>query len=239
MKSDPVEIRRLREAFASLSEAARPREDCPAPERLWEAVAGSLPAEEVEELVIHTLACPACAESWRLGARLAGVESAASESQTTSTAVQEAGRAGQGEVLHGPWPLYHYRKWLLAAAAVVLVVVGINFLKRPDVADPVPVFRSARDAGIRSLLPEGQILSPDRVVLRWSPGPEGSRYNIQVAAEDLRVLASARGLAEAEYAVPESTLSGLPAGARLVWQVEVLAPDGTRRTSATFLNQLE
>ena len=48
------------------------------------------------------------------------------------------------------------------------------------------------------------------------------------------VLATARDQPKAEYRVPAAALAGLPPGARLLWQVDAVYPDGSRRTSPTF-----
>ena len=214
---NPVEpdLDRLRRAWATLSEEAAPTEACPEPERLWAAVRGELSAEATRGLVEHTLSCGACAEAWRLAR----------------------------EVASGlPWPeafdLAPARpRWgglgtLLAAAAAVVVATT---LARP----PLSPYREVGAVVVRSRLPAGRLLPRSQCVLRWSPGPAGSHYDLRVATEDLTILVVVRGLAATEYRIPASALTPLPAGAKLLWQVEVLLPDGSRLASMTFVTRIE
>jgi hypothetical protein len=62
---------------------------------------------------------------------------------------------------------------------------------------------------------------------------------VRVTTEDLRVLATAADLTAPEFAVEPAVLAGLPAGARVFWQVDVSLPNGERRTSSTFITRLE
>jgi hypothetical protein len=76
-------------------------------------------------------------------------------------------------------------------------------------------------------------------VLRWTPGPEGTTYNLQVATERLEKISEARGLTAAEYLVPEAALRMVPAGARVLWRVETVLPDGSRAGSRTFRTRVQ
>ncbi len=76
-------------------------------------------------------------------------------------------------------------------------------------------------------------------MLRWSPLPGAVSYDVQVSTEDLRALATAKGLTATEYRVPESALAGLPSASRLLWQVDAVRPDGTHENSQTFITQAE
>jgi hypothetical protein len=72
-------------------------------------------------------------------------------------------------------------------------------------------------------------------VLRWSPVPGAESYDVRISTEDLRRLVlTAQSLKTASYAIPESALAGLPPGSKLLWQVDAVFPDGSRRSSATF-----
>jgi hypothetical protein len=104
---------------------------------------------------------------------------------------------------------------------------------------PPVTLRSGQEAAIRSLLEPGQRLSRDGFVLRWSGAPEGSTYTVQVVTANLDSLDEARGLAAAEYRVPPEKLSGLPAGAQVLWRVEARGPDGAHLDSATFAAVVE
>jgi hypothetical protein len=51
-------------------------------------------------------------------------------------------------------------------------------------------------------------------------------------------LARARGLTAGEYLVPRGKLAPIPAGGKIVWQVEAVLPDGETVKSQTFLATL-
>jgi len=235
------EITWLREAFASLSTSARTTEGCPDPDRIWAAALGEPRPGETKRLAEHTLHCPSCAESWRLALELGG-SAMRSPAATESTAFGPPAREralARSEAATGPWWFRRRSGWILAAAAaLVLAAVGIRVLQRPEATD-TEYYRSPEEAGIRSLVPEDRLLPREACVLKWSAGPEGARYNVRVASEDLREITSARSLAAAEYAIPASLLQDLPPRSRLLWQVELLLPDGERRISVTFVNYLE
>lgn len=215
---NPVEpdLDRLRRAWASLSEEAAPTESCPEPERLWAAVRGELLSEATRGLVEHTLSCGACAEAWRLAREVGGTLPLP---EALNPALPRPRWGGFGTLLAA------------AAAAVVLATT----LARP----PLSPYREVGAVGVRSRIPEGRPLSRSRCTLRWSPGPAGSHYDLRVATEDLTIVAVVRGLEATEYQVPEGALTPLPAGAKLLWQVEALSPDGTRQSSMTFVTRIE
>jgi len=215
---NPVEpdLDRLRRAWASWSDGAVPTEACPEPDRLWAAVRGELAPEATRGLVEHTLTCGACAESWRL-AREVGGPLPLPEALNPALGRPRWGRFGT----------------LLAAAAAAVVVATMVARPRPS------PYREIGAVVVRSRLPEGRPLSRSQCVLRWSPGPTGSRYDVRVATEDLTMVAAVRGLEVTEYRVPEGALARLPSGAKLLWQVEALSPDGTRLSSMTFVTPIE
>ena len=216
MSSSPPSPDALRTAFASLAERAVARPDCPEPDRLWAAAAGELPPVEARPLVLHTADCAACAEAWRLAR-----EHAASAD------------GSRYEVRPRRWG----GTWLPLAAAVATVTVAIALVPRS--ARDRPAYRDNGAASLRSLVSEDRPLPRSSFVLRWSPGPAGSRYDVRVATADLAILHRARGLESAEHRVPPSALAALPAGATVLWQVEAVSADGTRLTSRTFVARLE
>jgi hypothetical protein len=226
MNGDDQELARLRAVFTAPAEAAPDPESCPPPEKIWEAVQGELPPSQVREVVEHTALCAACAEDWRLAAELARQERKTAEADRPAN------------VVYG-----RFRQWrpLAAAAALaagILLVIGI---RSDDTMGPgqEPAYREAPRTELRSLLPEGQALAKRNAVLRWSPLPGATSYDVQVSTEDLRVVATEEGLTSPELRLPESALAGLPSGTRLLWQVQAVFPDGTRETSATFTTTLE
>jgi hypothetical protein len=210
----------LRRAFAAQPQQTPDLSQCPPPEKIWDAVRGALPADEIAKIVQHTVLCAACAEDWRLAHALQGKEMEAAAPATVLPFV----------------PRRHLvRNWSLAAAAVLaLCVVGVQLYERqPGTA----AYRESQPAsGIRSRVPDGKPLPRDRFVLSWSaPAPAGVTYGVQVSTEDLRVVANAEGLKAPEYQVPATALAGLPAGSRLLWRVDADFSDGSRLTSPTFV----
>jgi hypothetical protein len=227
MNEPTSEIVKLRERFhAAAGEADRPA-DCPAAGRIWDALHGGLSPEERRTIVDHTARCPACAEAWRLARDIGGTAPVAEQA--------EAGHAGVGPV-HG----VGWRRWVpLAAAAALVVVVGLLLRQGPIRDDQPPQYRTGEELAIHSLLPDGAPLPRSACLLRWSAGPEGARYDIEVATADLEVIVRARGLERAEFTVPADRLADLPPGAELLWRVEAMLPDGRRITTPTFICRVE
>jgi hypothetical protein len=233
LKDDDNEIASLRKAFATSSYTPEPAV-CPAPEKIWDAVQGALPADEVREIVLHTAVCAACAEDWRLAHTLQ-TESEAGAAVAPPAPLRFAPRFNQ------------LRNWgLAAAAALALAFVGLQWFQRPLLpAGPDSsngsTYRGSQ-ATIRSLVAEGQALPRDRFLLKWSPpagAPAVTAYAVEVSTEDLRVLSSAEGLKATEYQVPASALADLPAGSRLLWKVETDLPEGGHVKSPTFITPVQ
>jgi hypothetical protein len=215
MSQDDQELARLRAAFAAPAVAAPDPQSCPSPETVWAAVRG--------ELVEHTAVFEACAEDWRLAAVLA--------SQSSAAAAATPGKLLQGRF--GQW------RPLMAAAALaagLLIVVGIY--RTGGFGPSQPTYREAGETAIRSLLPAGQALPRQGAVLRWSPVAGAESYDVRLSTEDLRLVLTAQSQKAPSYAVPESALAGLPPGAKLLWQVDAVFPDGGRRSSPTFTVEL-
>jgi hypothetical protein len=216
MNDQDLELERLRSAFAARVDVAGTGAECPPADRLWSAVQGQLGPDEVRPLVAHIAACGACAESWRL-ARELGADDAA---------VQLAARrpvAARGR----------FTAW--AAGIAATIALAAVFVQRPAPSD----FREGAGAAIRSLVPESRALSRHRLLLRWDGAPPGSSYAVQVATDGLEPVADARGLSAPEYLVPPERLASLPAGTKLLWRVEAVAPGGARLVSGTFVSRLE
>lgn len=218
MSDEAQQISRWRAAFAEPDAAPDPA-SCPSPETLWSAVRGELPAPRMSEVLDHVAACAACAEDWRLAAEINRQE--------------EKAARGPGQVIQGRFGQWRPLAAAAALAAGLLIAVGVYRVNQPPVQEPT--YREVQHAGIRSLLPEGQALPREAAVLRWSPLAGAVSYDVQVSTEDLRTLATAKGQTATEYRVPQSALSGLPSGARLLWQVDAVRPDGTHETSPTFI----
>jgi len=227
---DPVEVARLREAFAAGTGRPAP-EACPAPGRLWEAAAGDLPADELRTVVDHLAECPDCSEEWRL---------ALAVREETEERVRHPEPAAAPSARWSALPRT-VRQWA-AAAAVAVIGLGLAgvWWSQQQGPDGPAVYRDAEDVAIESLLPEGEPLSREEPVLHWSAGPEGSTYDVLVSTEDTAdFVAEATGLAEPEYRLPDEALESLPSGATIFWQVEATTPEGGRIASVTFVTKIE
>lgn len=216
MTTPSADVDRLRRAFADLVEhAAPPAGGCPSPDRLWWAARGELPAAESRALVLHTAECPWCAEAWRLALEL--------RSEAHAEKPARLGTRWWG----GALPM---------AAAVTAVALAAGVLLQQD--GPAR-YRAQERGAVRALVAEDRPLPRAACVLRWSSAGEGARYDLRVATTALAVVYSTRNLSATEEQVPASALAALPAGTRLLWQVEAVAADGTRTASATFMARLE
>jgi hypothetical protein len=186
-------------------------------------VSGALPAEERRELVDRTAADPGCAEAWRVARELWPASEAAIAGGPTAVS---PGRAARRTL-----------PWMAAAAALLLgTTIGlVSLLDRPRGDE----FRASAGYVVESLVPADTALPRDRFRLRWTPGPEGSRYEVRVTTEDLQVVATDGGLTTPEFVVEAAVLSDLVAGAELFWQVNVALPDGERIASPTFVTAVE
>jgi len=215
---------RLAEAFRALGDTHGREVPQDLRDRIWLAVSGALPPEERRELVDRLATDPGCAEAWRVASEL-WQASQASEVDAATAAVAP-GRATR-------WT----RPWLAAAAVLLLgVTIGVVSLLNRPAGDE---FRASPGYVVESLVPADITLRPAAFRLRWTPGPEGSRYQVRVTTEDLQVLATAADLATPEFAVEPTALSGLPAGASVFWQVDVSLPNGERITSPTFITRVD
>ena len=228
MNEPTPEVSKLRERFRAAAAEADRSTDCPGAERIWDALHGGLPPEDRRTIIDHTARCPACAEAWRLAREIGGGAAPAAVHAT-------AGQAGVGPVHGTGW-----RRWVpLAAAAALVVVVGLVLRQGPVRDEQPPQYRTGDEAALRSLLPEETPLPRSACLLRWSDGPEGARYNVEVATADLEVIARARGLEQPEFTVPADRLADLPPGTKLLWRVEATLPDGRMIATPTFFARLE
>jgi hypothetical protein len=208
---------RLRAAFRSLS--AEGRTDCSREEleRVWRAVSGELPAAERHDIVDRMAAEPAVAEAWRIAHEL---------------------RAAQQEPLGGAEsPARSWRPAWIGLAALLVLSVGAGLLQLRQA--PTDTFRDSGRYVVEPLVVSDATLPRDRFVLRWKAGPDGSRYQVRVTTDDLRVLTTAADLSTPELTVPPERLSELAAGSRVLWQVVVALPGGESVSSETFVVRVQ
>ena len=220
MTDQPADRDRLRAAFATTPDNTVASGNCPSDETIWQPARGKLDTPALERVLDHTTSCEACAESWRM-ARTLG---------------HEAGIRKTGKLLTFPPRLAVVA--LGAVAATILLV----FFVAPTLDDrsvPPGEFRDPSSVSLESLLDETKTVSVDGLVLRWTGGPIGSLYTVELADENLAVLVRSEPQESTEYTVPADVLDGVPAGSTLYWRVEAILPDATRASSGVFLLRLQ
>jgi hypothetical protein len=208
------DVEHLRQALASLGDQSQwPEVDA---ERLFTALHGETDAEARRRIVDELIDNPRAAAVWRLARELDPV--AASSSATAPTMKTRS------------WT------WLPIAATLFLAVGALwQFVPRQS---ELPVYRSGEIRRIDSLLPEDGRLSRAEPLLRWS-AIEGARYRVRILTPDLDVLDESEDLDTATYRLAPIVLSRIPAGGRLLWQVEARAAGTDPVVSATFSTTLD
>lgn len=209
----------LREGFAAL-EDSRHGKECAEADEVWAAARGETSAERAKASLQHSLHCSECAEAWRFAGELARHASGGSPGRVSASRAKYWGFAG-----------------LAAALFLVGLVVLPRLLQSPGV--PSPIERDEGRLRIESLVPEDRPLKRDGAILRWSAGPEGALYDVEVVEEDLDEIFRARDLRTNEVRIPPATLKSLASGAKLLWRVDVVLADGDRVSSPTFIHSLE
>lgn len=221
MNTADLQDERLREELAGVSEVAGDGSDCPSPETLWRSGRDELDAPENEEVVLHIAECTACASAWRLARELAP----AAEVTPFRVETRKPTRT---------------RWFRLAAAAVIVMAVGASaVLFWPPQRDEAPVFREQDAYRLDSILVEDEPLARDRFILQWSPGPEGTIYEVLITDERLETLHRAYSLDQPSYRVPETVLVDLKSGERVFWQVIAELPDGRWVRSESYSSIIE
>lgn len=220
MSTPQDELARLSRAFAARS---RSPSQHPEPEQVFDAAAGHLEPSQRAQVIDHIAECAECTEAWRIAMELGVRPSEA----IPSAVVPARGRVESSSV------------WKFALAASVVVGVGavtyITLREQPA----SPQYRTGIDtAAPVSLVSRGR-LPREQFLLRWSPGPAGSAYDVRVSTADLSALFAQQNLGVSELLVPSDALQRVSAGEQLLWQVEVRLPEGRRVSSETFVVTLE
>ncbi|NOK36397.1 hypothetical protein HMI49_24630 [Corallococcus exercitus] len=232
---DAASVERLRTALRDDEAPGTPVDA----DRVWLAVTNALPAEERREVVERVAADPAWARAWRLAKAMS---QAAAEAERASTGVgaevpaKVVPLAARREQARRVW---QGRPAWAAMAAMLVVLVGTVVVLRQQQAgeDPERIRGGAAEA-ITSGVPEATALAREQFVIRWSGVPQAVSWSVQVSSEDLKLFHRAERLETREYTVPADVLRELPAGARVLWQVEARLPDGSVQRSSTFVNRL-
>lgn len=179
-------------------------------ERLFAALHGDMSPEERRVVVDGLIRNPQAAAAWRLARELEPQE---------STGVSAR-----------PW------KWM-SIAAMLVILAGAAWLFLPWRSE-APVFRGGEPRAIASLLPDDVPLSRTQPVLRWTE-LEGARYRVRVLTPELELLDETGDLVEPEYRLREDVLGKIPAGGRILWQVEGRVGGTPAVVSLTFSTQVE
>jgi hypothetical protein len=213
------DLESLRRAFAGGPSQPPAPADCPAPETIWLAVHGELPADALRHVVDHLAACPACTEEWRL-----------------AVAFERPQALQGGDTAAAPEPERRRRRplaaWVAASGMAAALLIGIQVLRAPA---PAPAVRGglARAAAPRPpLLTEigCQALSRSSCSLSWTVSPDAS-YDVVVYTRSGRIVAHAEKLRVNFYQVPAAQFTGLTAGSVLSWQVTATVPGRPSATS--------
>ena len=213
----------LRRAFTAPGGRAPRPEDCPEPATIWAAVHGELPPKELREVVDHTATCGACAEDWRLAVEADREDVADLDDADDPVEANEATAADRLILFPRRWA--RFAPLVAAAAAIVLLVVGLPFVQqRSD---------TKRGNQLESLVENGTELPREDCLLRWS-GPPDATYQIEVRTPSGQSLDSARGIRVQRYTVPKAKLTGIPPKTKLTWEVTATLPGRSLHFHSTF-----
>lgn len=193
---------------------------CPSPEEWWKGWRGDLDDAAFGRLVDHAAGCAHCALLSRVARELV---------------LRLEPNHYRGVARPAPWKA---RLAFVAAAAAVVAVVGLTVGPWRGGRDDSEI-RTQEYGAPASLLDETTILPRADCRLRWSAGPAGTVYQVEVTDESMRSIDSIGSLTTTEVSVPSAALASIPAGGRIVWQVEAILPDGRRLASKTFFNRLD
>ncbi len=242
-------IDRLRRAFTTYEGPEIPSaesEEIDA-ERIYRAAAGELSEDERRAVVDQVATSAAAAEIWRLAVELQRAEAKAVHEMDDAAfatgeieATDEVGQVGEVVPFRSTPPppprIVRYRA-LTAIAALLAVTIGFGLWTRMHA--PAPELRG-EEVVLAATIADGVHLPRAAFRLEWKALPEaGARYTVRVTTEDLRLVVEARHLETASYQVPADRLAALPAGTRLLWQVEAKSADGRTVASPAYAVEID
>lgn len=208
-------------------------------------VNGTLDGEELREVEEHLRSCLACRrEVEELRELRQGVQQAAP--QPPPGGLERLMDEVRAERREPPRSGRRHWRWRAAAtmmmAATVVAAVGLGVWRPWSPQKPQVAQRAGNETEVlRSRVDPEEALPRQAFVLSWEVEPtwQDARFSVTVTAEDLTLVAEAHGLEETRYEVPAEALAALPAGARLLWRVEAVRPDGAQLRSPTFRVNLD
>jgi hypothetical protein len=172
------ELEALARAFASRQQSQISVRQCPSAEQLFAAASGDLERNEQLRIVDHASQCAECAQAWRLAMEL-GARPATSAAPTRRNLFHRLRWPAQGPMRASPIEL----RWFALAGSVVCVM-GIAMYLAVPIKKQAPMYREAAHPMTPVSLVTGS-LTRDRFLLRWSPGPRGSTYNLRLTTPEL------------------------------------------------------
>ncbi len=188
-----------------------------APETIWDAVTGKLPAKEVAEAAARAVADPRLATEWRLAAAVARQ------------------RDGNRSASVHRFPVRRSILLPFAMAALVVLAVGLPVLHH-RIDSRQHGFRGMPEAPIERL--PARPAAGGGLVLRWRCPLEEVHFDVVVSDGQLRYLTGARNLDQPEFRVSGDVLQQLEDGSTILWQVWAVTPEGGRIPSRTFVEHL-
>lgn len=187
-------------------------EPCPSPDELWAVTRGELDQGSLRTIVLHSSRCARCGSALRIAREMG----------------EQLAPAAAFNVV--PFRRVRLGVSIGLAAAIAATVIIVPYLRPVDSGIHE---RGGAPEGIRSLVPSAP-RSRSGLVLEWSPYPAAVRYQVSLAAPDLRVVFQKTGVSGTRVEVPEAALASVPRGGRLVWNVEATLPDGRTVQSPAF-----
>ena len=130
------------------------------------------------------------------------------------------------------------RVLMLGAVAATILLAFLVVPTLDDRSIPPVEFRDPTAVSLESLLDETETVPREEVLLRWTGGPAGTLYTVELADENLAVLVRSEPQETTEYSVSSDVLEGLASGSTLYWRIEAVLPDATRVSSGVFLLRL-